>query len=87
MTSNVILLQQSRILSFHQHKTWVPPNKRDEVCSAFVDVVDRENKRTVGVQTSGAAESRKEQDDYGYTDSCLAVMDPILWHHQLTAKP
>ena len=38
---------------------WVPPNKRDEVCSAFVDVVHRENKRD-SVQTSGAADSEKK---------------------------
>ena len=44
---------------------WVPPNKRDEVCSAFVDVVDRENKRS-SVQTSGAADSENKEDDYGY---------------------
>jgi len=43
---------------------WVPPNKRDEVCSAFVDVVDRENKRS-SVPTSGAADS-ENKDDYGY---------------------
>jgi len=37
---------------------WVPPNKRDEVTSAFVDVVDRANKLS-SVQTSGAAETEK----------------------------
>jgi len=37
------------------------------VCSAFVYVVDRENKRS-SVQASGAAESENniEQHDYGY---------------------
>jgi len=47
----------TRILSFHQHiyNVCASYNRRDEVCSAFVDVVDRENKRS-SVQTSGAAE-------------------------------
>jgi len=43
---------------------WVPANKCDEVTSAFVDVVDRANKLS-SVQTSGAAETEKEDDDYG----------------------
>jgi len=43
----------------------VPPNKRDEVTSAFVDVVDRADKLS-SVQTSGAAETENKQDDYGY---------------------
>ena len=64
------LLQQSRNLEFLSITSIynvgvLPPNKRDEVCSAFVNVVDRENKHS-SVQTSGAAESENEQDDYGY---------------------
>jgi len=40
-------------------------NKRDEVSTAFVDVVDRVNKLS-SVQISGAAETENEQGDYGY---------------------
>ena len=43
---------------------WVQPYKRDEVTSAFVDVVDRANKLS-SVQTSGSAETENEHDDYG----------------------
>ena len=64
---------------------WVPPNKRDEVCSAFIDVVHRENKRS-SVQTSGAADSEKKTKIITATESFLAVMDPSLGH-QLAAKP
>jgi len=42
----------------------VPPNKRDEVTSAFVDVVDRGSKLS-SVQPSGAAETENKHDDYG----------------------
>ena len=46
----------------------LPPNKRDEITSVFVDVVDRANKLSL-VQTSSAAETENEQDDYGYGES------------------
>ena len=56
-------------VSHPQYKLkWVPPNKRDEITSVFVDVVDRANKLSL-VQTSGAAETENEQDDYGYRES------------------
>ena len=41
---------------------WVLPNKRDEVTSAFVDVVVRANKLS-SVQTVDAAETENEQDN------------------------
>jgi len=43
----------------------MPPNTRDQVTSAFVDVVDRANKLSA-VQISDAAETENEQGDYGY---------------------
>jgi len=56
-------------VSHPQYKLkWVPPNKRDEVTSSFVDVVDRANKLS-SVQTDGAAETEIEQDDYSYGES------------------
>jgi len=66
----------------------LPPNKRDEVCSVFVDVVDRETNaaqcRLLMLQRVKA--NKMITGLYTATESFLAVMDPIL-RRRLGTKP
>jgi len=66
-------------VSHPQYKLkWVPPNKRDEITSVFVDVVDRANKLSL-VQVL----QRLTMNKMITAMESLLLMDPTLGHHLL----